>query len=48
MFHDFSINMFLGLCLEYGIGANRDAEKSKKYLKAAELAKIMELGKSEE
>jgi TPR repeat protein len=33
------INEFLGWCYEYNIGVDRDADKSKKYLKAAELIK---------
>ena len=36
----YEINKFLGLCFEYNVGTGRDAEKSKKYLKAAELIKF--------
>jgi TPR repeat protein len=37
--NNYEINEFLGWCYEYNIGVDRDADKSKKYLKAAELIK---------
>ena len=37
--NNYEINEFLGWCYEYNIGVDRDAEKSRKYLKAAELIK---------
>ena len=36
--NNYVINKFLGLCYEYSIGVSRDTERSKRYLKAAELA----------
>ena len=35
----YEINKFLGLCFEYDIGSGRDVEKSRRYLKAAEIIK---------
>ena len=45
--NSYVINQMLGLCYEYNIGTQRDTDKSKKFLKAAELIKNMELGSEE-
>ena len=39
--NNYEVNEFLGWCYEYNIGVDRDSEKSRKYLKAAELLKEM-------